>query len=398
MNIAVLKESCPGETRVAMVPILVPALIKAGHQVNIESDAGAGAGYPDGQYQDRGATIVIDRSSLIRGADALFMVRGPGCAGSTFCDRLDIFPKGQLLIGFLNPLMSLDVIRQLAENELVVFAMELIPRISRAQSMDALSSMTSLAGYKAVLLAANALPKMFPLMMTAAGSLAPARVFVLGAGVTGLQACATAKRLGALVSAYDVRSVVREQVESVGAQFVSMALPNQEAEDDRGYATAPNEHFIQRQQEAMAKVIAANDVVITTAGVPGKRAPILITAEMVKAMAPNSVIVDTVAELGGNCELTEPGKVVVRSGVTIIGLENLAGTLAHHASQLLAKNIVTLFDHLTNVDGQLMLNLKEQITAETLVCCNGKITNTRVREAAGLAPLTEMEISSYYGS
>lgn len=384
MIIAVLKETCPGESRVAMVPGLVPGFIKAGHQIGIESRAGAAAGYLDAEYQAQGASITAARPALIQSADAVFMVRGPGCGPSASCDNPDFFPKGQLLIGFFNPLMALDTVQRLAESGLIVFAMELIPRISRAQSMDALSSMTSLAGYKAVLLAANALPKMFPLMMTAAGSLAPARVFVLGAGVTGLQACATAKRLGALVSAYDVRSAVREQVESVGAQFVSLVLPSQDTEDDRGYATAQNEDFIKRQQAEMTKVIAANDVLITTAGVPGKKAPVLVTESMVKAMAPNSVIVDVVADLGGNCELTEPGKVVVKHGVTIIGIENLPGTLAHHASQLLAKNIASLFDHLTDVEGRLMLNVKEQITAETLVCYNGQITNQRVREAVGL--------------
>lgn len=380
MHIAVLKETCPGETRVAMVPALVPALIKAGHQISIERHAGAEAGYPDNRYGDQGARIASDRDGLIQQADAIFMVRGPGCGRSTFCDTTDPFKKGQLLIGFFNPLMTPDIIRGLAQKELIVFAMELIPRISRAQSMDALSSMSSLTGYKAVLLAANALAKMFPLMMTAAGSLAPAKVFVLGAGVTGLQACATAKRLGALVSAYDVRSVVREQVESVGAQFVTLDLPAQPAEDDRGYAIAQSEAFRQRQQQEMAKVIAGSDAVITTAGVPGKKAPILITEEMVKAMAPHSVIVDAVAELGGNCELTEPGQVVVKHGVTIIGIENLPATLAYHASQLLAKNMWTLFDHLTDVDGELMLNRKEEITAETLVCHGGEVVNARVLE------------------
>jgi NAD(P) transhydrogenase subunit alpha len=381
MHIAVLKETCPGETRVAMVPALVPALVKAGHFISIERHAGAAAGYADDQYRQQGARIATDRAGLIQGADALFMVRGPGCGLSTFCQAIDDFKQGQLLIGFFNPLMALDVMGRLARKELVVFAMELIPRISRAQSMDALSSMTSLSGYKAVLLAANALPKMFPLMMTAAGSLAPAKVFVLGAGVTGLQACATAKRLGALVSAYDVRPAVREQVESVGAQFIILDLPSQSIQDDRGYAAAQSEAFRRRQQEEMTKVIAASDVVITTAGIPGKRAPILITHEMVKAMAPHSVIVDTVAELGGNCELTEPGRTVIKHGVTIIGMENLPATLAHHASQLLAKNIASLFDHLTDVAGRLMLNLKEEITVETLVCRGGKIVNARVLEA-----------------
>jgi NAD(P) transhydrogenase subunit alpha len=385
MNIAVLKETCPGETRVAMVPALVTALVKAGHQIEIESGAGVAAGYLDAQYREQGAGIVVDRTELLQRADAVFMVRGPGCVGAA-CEDLGLYPKGQVLIGFFNPLMSLDTIQRLAEKGLTVFALELIPRISRAQSMDALSSMTSLAGYKAVLLAADTLPKMFPLMMTAAGSLAPAKVFVLGAGVTGLQACATAKRLGALVSAYDVRSAVREQVESVGAQFVSFDLPSQSAEDDRGYAKAQNDEFLNRQQEKMTRVVAESDVVITTAGVPGKKAPVLLTADMVKAMAPNSVIVDVVAELGGNCELTEPGKVVVKHGITIIGTENLAASLAYHASQLLAKNISALFDHLTDVDGRLMLNMKEEITSETLVCCNGDIISSRVREAVGLEP------------
>jgi NAD(P) transhydrogenase subunit alpha len=319
------------------------------------------------------------------------MVSGPGCGYSTFDGDVDLLRKGQLLIGFFNPLVSLDMVQLLARKETTVFALELIPRISRAQSMDALSSMASLAGYKAVLLAANALPKMFPLMMTAAGSLAPAKVFVLGAGVTGLQACATAKRLGALVSAYDVRPVVREQVESVGAQFVTLDLPSQSETENHGYAAEQSEAFIERQQEEMTKVIAASDVVITTAGVPGKRAPLLVTDGMVRAMAPGSVIVDAVAELGGNCQLTEPGRMVVRHGVTIIGFENLPATLAHHASQLLAKNMVALFDHLTDMEGRLMLNPNEQITAEALVCRDGVISNGRVRAAAGLEPLPQAQ-------
>ena len=319
------------------------------------------------------------------------MVRGPGCCGSSFDGDLDLFPKGQLLIGFFNPLASPEAVQRMAQKRLTVFALELIPRISRAQSMDALSSMTTLAGYKAVLLAANALPKMFPLMMTAAGSLAPARVFVLGAGVAGLQACATAKRLGALVSAYDVRDVVRELVESVGAQFVSLDLPSQSEEENHGYAAEQSDDFLRRQQEEMTKVVGASDVVIATAGVPGKSAPVLVTEAMVMAMVPGSVIVDAVADLGGNCELTEPGRVVVRHGVTIIGIENLPATLAFHASQLLAKNITTLFDHLTDMEGRLMLNPKEQITAETMVCRNGEVNNARVRAAAGMATLLPVE-------
>lgn len=389
MKIAIPRETCPGESRVAMVPSLVPPLIKAGHAVLVEAGAGDAAGFPDHEFEAAGARIEDDREVLFGQAEAVFMVRGPGCEGSTVCDDMGILRKGQLLIGFFNPLMATDTVRDLAQCGVTAFAMELIPRISRAQSMDALSSMTNLSGYKAVLLAANALPKIFPLMMTAAGSLAPAKVFVLGAGVTGLQACATAKRLGALVSAYDIRPVVRQQVESVGAQFVTFDLPSQSTEDDRGYAVAQSEEFLRRQQAEMAKVVAANDVVIATAGVPGKRAPVLITEDMVRGMAPRSVIVDVVADLGGNCALTEPGRTVVKHGVTIIGLENLPSTLAHHASQLLAKNISTLFDHLTDMDGQLMLNTNEEITAETLLCHDGVITSPRVRTAAGLEPLAK---------
>lgn len=389
MIIAIPRETCPGESRVSMIPALVLPLIKAGHTVLVEEGAGEAAGFTDREYQTAGARIEPDRAALLKQADTVFMVRGPGCVGSTVCEDMGMFHKGQVLIGFFNPLMSTDTVRDLAQHGVTAFAMELIPRISRAQSMDALSSMTNLAGYKAVLLAANALPKIFPLMMTAAGSLAPAKVFVLGAGVTGLQACATAKRLGALVSAYDVRPVVREQVESVGAQFVTFDLPSQSAEDDRGYAVAQSDEFLRRQQAEMAKVVAASDVVIATAGVPGKRAPVLITESMVQGMAPRSVIVDVVADLGGNCALTEPGRTVVKHGVTIIGLENLPSTLAHHASQLLAKNITALFDHLTDMDGQLILNKNEEITAETLLCHDGLITSARVRVAAGLTPLAK---------
>jgi NAD(P) transhydrogenase subunit alpha len=278
----------------------------------------------------------------------------------------------------------------MADKGVTALALELIPRISRAQSMDALSSMTNLAGYKAVVLAAAELPKIFPLMMTAAGSLAPARVFVLGAGVSGLQACATAKRMGALVKAYDVRPEVREQVESVGAAFVEFDLPEQQAQDANGYATAQDESFYTRQREEMARVVAESDVVIATAGIPGRPAPVLITEEMVRLMKPRSVIVDVVAEMGGNCVLTQPGKTVVVHGVTIMGPLNLPSTLAGHASQLLSRNITTLFDHLTDGDGILNLDLTDQITVETMVCHQGKLISPRVRAACGLGPLESL--------
>jgi len=387
MIIAVPKESYPGEYRVALVPSFVEPLIGAGHQVMIERGAGLASGYPDELYIEKGARMVADRRELIQGADAVFLVRGPDTRRNGGGFDISLLHEGQLLIGFLNPLTAIETVKRLAGQGVTALALELIPRISRAQSMDALSSMTSLAGYKAVVQAAAELPKIFPLLMTAAGSLAPARVFVIGAGVSGLQACATAKRMGALVKAYDVRPAVREQVESVGATFVEFDLPDKPAEDKNGYATAQDEAFYSRQREEMARVVAESDVVIATAGIPGRRAPVLITEDMVRAMKPRSVIVDVVAELGGNCTLTQPGRTVVAHGVTIMGPLNLPSTLAYHASQLLGRNITTLFDHLTDGDGRLLLNLTEQIAAETLVCHQGELISPRVRAAAGLEPI-----------
>ncbi len=380
MNIGVPKESCPDEERVALVPSAAAQLIKSGHKVLVEAGAGRSAGYPDRDYGAAGALIVTQRKDLFERADFLFMVRGPGATPDCSMDDLRWMRPGQGLIAFLNPLMSHDAARALAATGVTALALELIPRISRAQSMDALSSMASLAGYKGVLLAANSLPKIFPLMMTAAGSLMPAKVFVIGAGVTGLQACATAKRMGALVSAYDIRPAVKEQVQSVGAQFVEFALPVTEAEDRRGYARAQSDEFYRRQREEMGKILADSDVVMATAGVPGKKAPVLITEDMVKGMPPRSVIVDLMADLGGNCALTEPGRTVVKYGVTLIGPTNLPSSVAYHASQMLARNITALFDHITDMDGRLSLHMKEEITVNTLLCRDGEIVNERVRE------------------
>ena len=386
MRVAVPKEICPGESRVALVPQLVPALLKSGHEVLVQAEAGLAAGYEDTAYAQQGARIVAGRDALFADAEAIFMVRGPGANPATGSADLDLLREDQALIAFLNPLMAQAEARQLAAKGVTAFSLELIPRISRAQSMDALSSMASLAGYKGVLEAANHLPKIFPLMMTAAGSLTPARVFVIGAGVTGLQACATAKRMGALVSAYDIRPAVKEQVQSVGAEFVEFDLETETAEDSHGYAREQKADFIARQQAEMARVIAASDVVIATAGVPGRQAPVLITEDMVKGMAPRSVIVDVVADLGGNCALTVTGDTVVRHGVTIIGPANLPSAVAFHASQMLAKNITALWGHLTDMAGNLMLNLNEEITVSTLLCHAGTITNARVREAMDLPP------------
>lgn len=384
MNIGIPKERCPAEKRVALVPAHVVELVKSGHEVFLEKDAGLSAGYPDKLYTRNGARVVVHRKELFELAQLVGMICSPGIDSSGGQADLDLFRSGQVLIAFLNPLMHFPLAQALAERGVTAFALELIPRISRAQNMDALSSMASLAGYKGVLLAANHLPKIFPLMMTAAGSLMPAKVFVVGAGVSGLQACATAKRMGALVSAYDIRSTVKDQVRSVGAEFVEFDLPTETAEDSHGYAKVQNDDFIKRQQAEMTKVVAASDVVITTAGVPGKRAPRLITKEMVEAMAPGSVIVDVVADLGGNCELTAPGETVEHNGILVLGPTNLASSVAYHASQMLSKNITALFGHLTNMDGRMDLNLKEEITLNTLLCHQGAIVSPRVREAMGL--------------
>ncbi len=380
MIIGVPSEICPEECRVALVPAGVASLVKAGHEVIVEAGAGLSAGFSDEEYRRSGAQLFENSQKIFQDAEFLFLVRAAGAAGVGGPNFVQNLRPGQGLIAFLNPLAELEPDLDLARRRVTAFALELIPRISRAQSMDALSSMASLAGYKGVLLAANSLPKIFPLMMTAAGSLMPARVFVIGAGVTGLQACATAKRMGALVSAYDIRAAVKDQVKSVGAEFVEFNLDVGDSEDKGGYAREQSKDFYQQQQKMMARVVAESDVVITTAGVPGKKAPVLVTEEMVRGMAPRSVIVDVVADLGGNCALSVPGETVVRHEVTIIAPRNLPSTVAHHASQMLSKNMVSLFDHLTDIDGKLALNMKEEITLQTLLCYNGEIVNQRVRE------------------
>jgi H+-translocating NAD(P) transhydrogenase subunit alpha len=386
MIIGVAKEICPEDRRVAMVPMLVPSLTKAGHQLVIEQGAGFRSGYRDNEYLNSGAEIEKDRSRIFEKAEVLFMVRGPGADPLTCTEDMALLRPHHFLIAFLNPLMFPESAQKLAATGVTAFSLDLIPRLFRAQSMDALSSMASLAGYKGVLIAANALPKIFPLMMTAAGSLMPAKVFVIGAGVTGLQACATAKRMGALVSAYDVRPAVKDQVTSVGAEFVEFDLDARDAEDTRGYAKAQSDEFYRRQREEMTKVLADSDVVLCTAGVPGKKAPVLITEEMVSHMKSGSVIVDLMAELGGNCELTRPGETIEKDGIIIIGPENISSSVAFHASQMLAKNIITLFDHLVDMDGRLIVNPKEEITWNTLLCRDGKVTNHRVLEQLSETP------------
>jgi proton-translocating NAD(P)+ transhydrogenase subunit alpha len=376
MRIGVLKESFPGEARVALVPAHVPALVKGGHEVLIATGAGALAGFPDREYADKGAAIVSRADALA--ADLLLQVRTAPANAVEGAREIKTLRRDQVVIGLADPLASGELTQQLAETGVTLFSMELMPRITRAQSMDVLSSMATIAGYKAVLLAADTLPRMFPMLMTAAGTIAPAKVFIVGAGVAGLQAISTAKRLGAKVEAYDVRPAVKEQINSLGARFVELPLETGAAEDKGGYAKAQDETFYQRQREMMLKVVAGSDVVITTAAIPGKRAPILITEEMVRGMAPGSVIVDVAAERGGNCELTEPGRNVVKHDVAILGPTNLPATVPYHASQMYSRNITTFLAHLLK-DGALAIDTSDEITRETLVTRGGEIVNERVK-------------------
>ncbi len=384
MIVGVPKETFPGERRVAVVPSVVPALTKASLDVLIESSAGTVAGFPDAAYTDAGARVAPSRAQLFADADIVLQVRSPGAADDAGRADLELLRPGQAIIGLSDPLGEPAAARAVAERGVAAFSMELIPRITRAQSMDVLSSMATIAGYKAVLLAAAALPRMFPMMMTAAGTITPAKVFVVGAGVAGLQAIASARRLGARVEAYDVRPAVKEQVESLGASFVELPLETEGAEDAGGYAKAQDETFYQRQRETMARVVAASDVVITTALIPGKTAPILVTAEAVAGMSPGSVVVDLAAERGGNCELTQADETVVTdSGVTILGPTNLPSTVPYHASQMYAKNISTLLLHLVK-EGALALDMDDEITAGTLVSRDGAVVHPRICDLLGM--------------
>jgi H+-translocating NAD(P) transhydrogenase subunit alpha len=375
MRVGIPKESWPGETRVAVIPAGAAALKKAGVDVAVETDAGTAAGFPDEAYRQQGAAI-LSRSDIFEGADVVLTVRATPPGGS--------LRAGQALIGFADPLGAPDAIHRIAATGATLLSMELMPRITRAQSMDALSSMATIAGYKGVLLAANTSPRMFPMLMTAAGTIASARVFIVGAGVAGLQAIATARRLGAKVEAYDVRPAVKEQVQSLGAKFVELPIETADSEDKGGYAKAQDESFYRRQREMMLKVVAGNDIVITTALIPGKRAPILLTTEMVEAMIPGSVVVDLAAERGGNCELTRPDEVVHHKGVTIIGPSNPPALVPYHASQMYSKNIITFFTHLLGKTGahqpSLPIDTSDEITRETLLTQNGAVVHPRLRE------------------
>jgi len=386
--IGVPKERYPGERRVALVPLVVPALVKAGFEVVIEAGAGDEASYRDEQYAEKGAKIVADRAAVFGMADIIVQVLCYGSNDVTGKDDLPLFRRGQVLVGFLRPFGSAEVLQEIAEKGVTSFSIELMPRTTRAQSMDALSSMGTICGYKAVLMAAVTLPKIFPMLTTAAGTITPARVFVIGAGVAGLQAIATARRLGAVASAYDLRPAAKEQVQSLGGRFIELPIEAQDAEDARGYARAQDENFYNRQRELLGRVIAESDVVITAAVIPGKKSPVLVTKEMVRHMAPGSVIFDLAAERGGNCELTRTGETVVEYGITIIGTINLASRVPYHASQMYARNISAFLMHLVK-DGKLQLNLEDEIVRETLVTRDGEVVNERVREFFSMpAPLT----------
>ncbi len=384
MKVAVPTETFPGERRVALTPPRVGVLRqKAGLEVGIQAGAGAGAGFSDAQYQQAGAAIVSDRAQLIGGADILLQVRTLGANPVAGQADLPHFKSGALLIGFAEPLTERAATVALAQRGVILLAMELLPRISRAQNMDALSSMASLTGYKAVLLAANHLAKVCPMMVTAAGTITPARVLIIGAGVAGLQAIATARRLGAVVSAYDIRPAVKEQIQSLGAKFVELPIETAAEETRGGYAREQSGEQQRRQRELMARVVAEADIVITTAAVPGQKAPVLITADMVRAMPPGAVIVDLAAGRGGNCELTRADQVVEVHGVSIIGPTNLPAALAPHASLLYANNITNLLLHLFK-DQQLVLKQDDPIMRETLVTRDGKVVHAAVRAALGL--------------
>ncbi|MGA8617661.1 MAG: NAD(P) transhydrogenase subunit alpha [Candidatus Sulfotelmatobacter sp.] len=386
MIIGVPKESYPGERRVALVPRVIPDLVKAGFEVLIETGAGTEAGYPDALYVEKGAKILADRRAVFGRADIVVQVLCYGSNDVTGQADLSLLRSEQVLVGFLRPQGSVDVIHQIAQTGVISFAEELMPRTTRAQSMDALSSMGTICGYKAVLMAASTLPRIFPMLTTAAGTITPARILVIGAGVAGLQAIATAHRLGAVASAYDLRPATKEQVQSLGGRFVELPIEAKDSEDAHGYGTAQDESFYARQRDLLSRVIAGSDVVITTAVVPGKKAPVLVTREMVKGMAPGSVIFDLAAERGGNCELTRAGQTVVEHGVTIIGRINVASEVPYHASQMYGRNIAAFLLNLVK-DGKLRSDSEDEIIRETLLTRGREIVNRRVREFFSLPEL-----------
>jgi NAD(P) transhydrogenase subunit alpha len=392
--IGIPSEIKSGEQRVAMSPANVQSLTDKGIKVLFQTNAGDAAGYPDAEYAAAGATITTDRADIFAQADIILQVQSFGSNNDNSEADLAALRSGQLVIGMMDPLASPQAAKAVAEKGATAIALELVPRISRAQSMDVLSSMATLAGYKAVLMGASAAPRIFPMLMTAAGTLKPARVLIMGVGVAGLQACATAKRLGAVVEAYDVRPAAREQIISVGAKPVELDLDTGESEGAGGYAKEQGEDFLRRQRELMTAVVAEQDVIITTAAIPGAKSPILVTEDMVKAMKPGSVIVDLAAERGGNCDLTEQGKTVVAHGVTILGPENVPSDLAYHASQMYGKNMQTLLELILDEEGNLNLDFNDEIVAGTVVAHQGDVPHPHMRKLLGLPELNAPESDS----
>lgn len=380
MTVGVLKETYPGERRVALTPGSVPALLKAGMQIVVEHAAGEASGYSDHAYTEAGCSVQSDRNEIVRQSDILVCVRSGGADPEGWETSTAGLRSGAVVIAMMDPLARPEEAERQAKTGATLIALEMLPRITRAQSMDVLSSQANLAGYKAVLIAANALPKLLPMMMTAAGTITPARIFVIGAGVAGLQAIATAKRLGAVVTAYDVRPAVKEQIESLGARFLELPLDAGEAQGSGGYARAMDAEFYRKQAEVMTSAVAEADGVITTAAVPGKRAPILVTTTMVEQMRPGSVLVDLAAERGGNCELTKPGETVEHHGVSVMGPLNIPSLVPFHASQLFGKNVANLLVHLVR-QGEIVLDMEDEITAGALVARGGQVVHEAVLAA-----------------
>ena len=383
-TVGVVAESYPGERRVALVPSAIALLSKSGANLLMEAGAGQAAGFPDSEYKEKGVQLARDRAEVFAASDVILQVRALGANSERGLADLPLLRPGQTMIGFGEPLTALYAASRLAAAGVNFLAMELMPRITRAQSMDALSSMATIAGYKAALMAADALPRMLPMLMTAAGTITPARVLVVGAGVAGLQAIATVRRLGAVASGYDVRPAAKKQVESLGARFVVLNLETSAAEDKSGYAKALGEEFYARQRQLLGDVLAEQNIVITTAAVPGKKAPILISSEMIRRMAPGSVVIDIAAERGGNCELTRAGEVVEEAGVRIFGPLNLPSTVPYHASQMYARNVASFLKYLLK-DGVLTLDRTDEIVRETLVTFGSEVVHPRVRESLGLS-------------
>jgi len=383
MIIGAVTETFPGESRVALTPAAVRSLREKEAEVLVEPGCGVAAGFADSMYVDAGAQLAANRREVFAEAEILLQVRIASANPVRGREDLPLHRRDVTVIGYGEPLTAREPVEALASTGARSHAIELLPRITRAQSMDALSSQATISGYKAALVAASTLGRLFPMMMTAAGTVPAAKVFVIGAGVAGLQTIATSRRLGAVVSAYDVRSAVREEVQSVGAKFIELALPATNAADKGGYARAMDDTFYRAQREMMFEVVAASDVVITTAVVPGRRAPILVTRDMVERMPAGAVIVDLAAERGGNCELTRPDETVHHQGVTILGPTNLPATVAGHASQLFARNLVAFVVHLQKVkegggDGA------DEIVDQTLLTRDGRVASARVREILGI--------------